>query len=125
MGDMPPQVEAYHIAEQIRDEKLGQTPIRLIVINMEAPATTRAGPGAGRPSGRDLLQPGIAAGRVATGDGARAVGELGGGMMLVVEIAERLLARHWRLAVAESATGGLVGHWITRVPGARPTSGAG
>jgi len=40
-----------------------------------------------------------------------------GGMMLAVQIAERLLARGWRLAVAESATGGLLGHWITRVPG--------
>jgi len=36
MGDLPPQLEAYHIAEQIRDEKLGQTPIRSIVINMES-----------------------------------------------------------------------------------------
>ncbi|MCU0520471.1 MAG: VWA domain-containing protein [Anaerolineae bacterium] len=36
MGDMPPQLEAYHIAEQIRDEKIGQVPIRSIVINMES-----------------------------------------------------------------------------------------
>ncbi len=28
-----------------------------------------------------------------------------------------LLQRGWRLAVAESCTGGLVGHWITQQPG--------
>lgn len=37
--------------------------------------------------------------------------------MLVKQIAEPLLARHWRLAVAESATGGLLGHIITTEPG--------
>jgi PncC family amidohydrolase len=37
--------------------------------------------------------------------------------MLVKHIAEPLLARHWRLAVAESATGGLLGHIITVEPG--------
>ena len=37
--------------------------------------------------------------------------------MLTLDIAERLLARQWRLAVAESATGGLLGHWITDVAG--------
>ena len=36
MGDMPPQLEAYHIAEQIREERIGQIPIRSIVINMES-----------------------------------------------------------------------------------------
>ena len=37
--------------------------------------------------------------------------------MLVKQIASRLLARRWRLAVAESATGGLLGHLITSEPG--------
>ena len=37
--------------------------------------------------------------------------------MLAKHIAEHLLARQWRLAVAESATGGLLGHWITSVSG--------
>lgn len=37
--------------------------------------------------------------------------------MLAEQVGAALLARHWRLAVAESATGGLVGHWITAVPG--------
>ncbi len=39
-------------------------------------------------------------------------------MQEVVEIGERLRARSWRLAVAESCTGGLLGYQITRVPGA-------
>jgi PncC family amidohydrolase len=37
--------------------------------------------------------------------------------MLVDQLAEPLLRRQWRLAVAESATGGLVGHLITAAPG--------
>ncbi|HOT92470.1 MAG TPA: CinA family protein [Anaerolineae bacterium] len=37
--------------------------------------------------------------------------------MLVEEIGCLLLARGWRMAVAESATGGLIGHLITRVSG--------
>ena len=37
--------------------------------------------------------------------------------MLADKVVQHLLARHWRLAVAESATGGLLGHWITSVPG--------
>ena len=36
---------------------------------------------------------------------------------LVKRIGTRLTARAWRLAVAESATGGLLGHLITEVPG--------
>jgi PncC family amidohydrolase len=38
-------------------------------------------------------------------------------MMLVTRISKRLKARSWRLVVAESATGGLLGHKITQVPG--------
>jgi PncC family amidohydrolase len=37
--------------------------------------------------------------------------------MLAKLIAEPLSARQWRLAVAESATGGLLGHIITAEPG--------
>ncbi len=37
--------------------------------------------------------------------------------MLAEQVGAALLARHWRLAVAESATGGLVGHWLTSVSG--------
>ncbi|HQE92110.1 MAG TPA: CinA family protein [Anaerolineae bacterium] len=33
------------------------------------------------------------------------------------EIGRLLLARNWRVAVAESATGGLIGHWLTQVAG--------
>ncbi len=36
---------------------------------------------------------------------------------LIAEMAGRLRGRKWRLAVAESCTGGLLGHWITQVPG--------
>jgi PncC family amidohydrolase len=36
---------------------------------------------------------------------------------LEVVIGELLRARGWRLALAESCTGGLVSHWITNVPG--------
>lgn len=37
--------------------------------------------------------------------------------MLVEDIGRLLLARGWRMAVAESATGGLIGHLITQVSG--------
>ena len=37
--------------------------------------------------------------------------------MLADAIGEHLLARNWRMAVAESATGGLIGHWLTQVAG--------
>ncbi len=37
--------------------------------------------------------------------------------MQIEQVSEHLLARGWHLAVAESATGGLIGHKITRVPG--------
>ena len=32
-------------------------------------------------------------------------------------LGKELQRRHWMLAVAESATGGLLGHWITAIPG--------
>lgn len=37
--------------------------------------------------------------------------------MLVMHVSKRLQARNWRLSVAESATGGLLGHTITQVSG--------
>jgi len=37
--------------------------------------------------------------------------------MLAKQVGALLVTRGWRLAVAESATGGLVGHWITQVSG--------
>lgn len=37
--------------------------------------------------------------------------------MLIQQVSERLLARQWRVAVAESATGGLLGHRLTSVSG--------
>jgi PncC family amidohydrolase len=37
--------------------------------------------------------------------------------MLIERISKHLLNRGWHLAVAESATGGLMGHQITRIPG--------
>lgn len=37
--------------------------------------------------------------------------------MLIEQLSEHLLERGWHLAVAESATGGLIGHMITQVPG--------
>ncbi len=37
--------------------------------------------------------------------------------MTVKQVATQLLTRHWRLAVAESATGGLLGYQITSQPG--------
>ena len=36
---------------------------------------------------------------------------------LVTKISQLLTPGNWRLAVAESATGGLLGHVITQVPG--------
>ena len=43
---------------------------------------------------------------------------LGGGLqMLAKQVGTLLVARRWRLAVAESATGGLIGHLITQVSG--------
>lgn len=36
---------------------------------------------------------------------------------IVKSVMARLLARGWRLATAESCTGGLIAHWLTAVPG--------
>ena len=36
---------------------------------------------------------------------------------LEAEVGQALRRRGWRLALAESCTGGLVGHWVTEVPG--------
>jgi nicotinamide mononucleotide (NMN) deamidase PncC len=36
---------------------------------------------------------------------------------LADQLGKALQRRSWRLAVAESATGGLLGHWITAVSG--------
>ncbi len=38
-------------------------------------------------------------------------------MSIQEELAEQLTSRNWTLAVAESCTGGLIGHLITSVPG--------
>lgn len=38
-------------------------------------------------------------------------------LQLAAAIGEQLRTRGWRLALAESCTGGLVGHWITEIPG--------
>ncbi len=38
-------------------------------------------------------------------------------MKVVEELAELLTSRNWTIAVAESCTGGLLGHLITSVPG--------
>jgi len=37
--------------------------------------------------------------------------------MILRAVSQELVARQWRLAVAESATGGLLGHTITRMSG--------
>ena len=37
--------------------------------------------------------------------------------MLAGDIGEYLLSRNWRMATAESATGGLIGHLMTQVSG--------
>ncbi len=37
--------------------------------------------------------------------------------MLADYVGERLLSRNWRIGVAESATGGLIGHLMTQVSG--------
>jgi PncC family amidohydrolase len=37
--------------------------------------------------------------------------------MLAGDVGERLLSQNWRMAVAESATGGLIGHLMTQVSG--------
>ena len=37
--------------------------------------------------------------------------------MLADDVGEQLLLRNWRVAVAESATGGLIGHLLTQVSG--------
>ena len=39
------------------------------------------------------------------------------GMPLEVQVGELLRQKQWKLAVAESCTGGLVGHLITNIPG--------
>jgi PncC family amidohydrolase len=39
------------------------------------------------------------------------------GMPLEVQVGELLRQKKWKLAVAESCTGGLVGHLITNIPG--------
>ena len=37
--------------------------------------------------------------------------------MLADDVGGQLLLRNWRMAVAESATGGLIGHLMTQVSG--------
>ena len=39
------------------------------------------------------------------------------GKLLEEKLGELLLARGWKLAIAESCTGGLIGHRITNIPG--------